>query len=392
MTNVQKLAAIGAFAAIAAATGCDDADLMGLDSDGCDKVDILFVIDNSGSMGDNQANLIRNFPKFAESIEAKLGPDVDYHVGVVTTDAYANNPPSCQMLGGLVSQTIGEDGSPKECIVAGSGARYLTSKDNVSDQFSCIANVGTFGSASEDPIGAARAALGELGTGSCNDGFLRGDSLLVLAFLTDEDALPYENAPPDRFTTEWVQGLAEASGHHPENTVVVSMTTGVAGSVCENELEATMLVEFTNKYTHHHLVDICAESYGEPLRDALEPVDKACANYEPRLVVEQEAECTEDEPPRKAWILMAAATIIGTVATAVVFFITLAPALAGRGHRQTRANAAACSGGMTLGGIAGVLVAWSFGCGPWGWFGIIPAIIAAIGALLFVICIATGRK
>ena len=39
---------------------------------GCGKVDFLFVIDNSGSMGDNQDNLIASFPGFINTIAQTL--------------------------------------------------------------------------------------------------------------------------------------------------------------------------------------------------------------------------------------------------------------------------------------------------------------------------------
>src|SRR5262245_13379481 len=55
----------------------------------CDKIDILFVIDNSGSMGDEQVNLASNFPMFGQLIDTYVnssGKTLDYHVGVTTTD------------------------------------------------------------------------------------------------------------------------------------------------------------------------------------------------------------------------------------------------------------------------------------------------------------------
>src|SRR5262245_28774988 len=44
--------------------------------------DILFVVDNSGSMADEQENLAANFDRFISQI-AGAG---DYHIAVVTTD------------------------------------------------------------------------------------------------------------------------------------------------------------------------------------------------------------------------------------------------------------------------------------------------------------------
>ena len=46
-------------------------------------VDVLFVVDNSSSMGDEQAALTEAFPAFLNFF---LGSGLDYHVGVVATD------------------------------------------------------------------------------------------------------------------------------------------------------------------------------------------------------------------------------------------------------------------------------------------------------------------
>ncbi|MCB0391207.1 MAG: VWA domain-containing protein [Bdellovibrionales bacterium] len=48
------------------------------------KVDILFVIDNSGSMGTHQSNLSRNVSSFTNQITQNVL--LDYHIGVITSD------------------------------------------------------------------------------------------------------------------------------------------------------------------------------------------------------------------------------------------------------------------------------------------------------------------
>jgi hypothetical protein len=58
-------------------------------------VDILFVIDNSGSMGEEQATLASNFQSFIEVLE-RPGVDANYRIGVTTTD---NGNPWCGTTG-----------------------------------------------------------------------------------------------------------------------------------------------------------------------------------------------------------------------------------------------------------------------------------------------------
>ncbi len=54
-------------------------------------VDILFVIDNSGSMGEEQGTLAANFSKFIEVLEQE-DVDANYRIGITTTD---NGNPQC---------------------------------------------------------------------------------------------------------------------------------------------------------------------------------------------------------------------------------------------------------------------------------------------------------
>ena len=58
------------------------------------KVDILFVIDDSGSMGEEQAKLAANFAPFVATLEEA---GADYRIAVTTTDDGApgcGEPPS----------------------------------------------------------------------------------------------------------------------------------------------------------------------------------------------------------------------------------------------------------------------------------------------------------
>ncbi|HET6584479.1 MAG TPA: vWA domain-containing protein [Nannocystaceae bacterium] len=58
-------------------------------------VDILFVIDNSGSMGEEQANVSANFASFIDVLEQK-DVQANYRIGVTTTD---NGNPKCDGTG-----------------------------------------------------------------------------------------------------------------------------------------------------------------------------------------------------------------------------------------------------------------------------------------------------
>jgi hypothetical protein len=81
-------------------TGCldlpDQEDPVGCDSEGnCNLIDLLFVIDNSGTMGDEQLNLARNFPLLVqqlESLEDSGGGTLGANVNIMVTTTDFGNP------------------------------------------------------------------------------------------------------------------------------------------------------------------------------------------------------------------------------------------------------------------------------------------------------------
>jgi hypothetical protein len=75
-------------------TGCldlpEEEEQIGCDSQGnCNLVDLLFVIDNSGTMGEEQLNLAKNFPLLIqqlEALESDAGMGANVNIMVTTTD------------------------------------------------------------------------------------------------------------------------------------------------------------------------------------------------------------------------------------------------------------------------------------------------------------------
>ncbi len=152
----------------------------------CEKMDILFVIDNSGSMEPAQQSLKKNFPRFMQVLsdfESSQGTELDYRVGVTTTsvtyslsvDAGLGVPLPLDAFQGL-------DGKLRD----GCGLEHpYVTRDvaNVQESFSCLASVGTMGSGLEMPIQATLLATSE----AANQDFFREDALLAVVILTDEN-------------------------------------------------------------------------------------------------------------------------------------------------------------------------------------------------------------
>jgi hypothetical protein len=127
-------------------------------------VDVLFVIDDSCSMIDEQDQLAANFPSFFKWFE---GSGVDYHVGVTSTDM--DNP---WKSGRLVS--------------AANGRWIDPDTPNAEAVFTDMALLGINGTGNEAGIGAAYAAL-ELHAEDANAGFLRDSGGLQVIVISDEE-------------------------------------------------------------------------------------------------------------------------------------------------------------------------------------------------------------
>ena len=127
------------------------------------KVDILFVVDDSGSMTSAQSRLAQNINLFTRAMEQNKF--LDYHMGVISTSHGSGYETKSGLLQGnpkfITRNTV--DGLPKF-------------ERN-------IINLGTNGNWIEmffDPIMAAITPTSEL-----NPGFIRPDAFLVVIFISD---------------------------------------------------------------------------------------------------------------------------------------------------------------------------------------------------------------
>jgi hypothetical protein len=157
-------------------------------------VDILFVIDNSGSMAEEQASLRANFAKFMDVLATIEGGIPNVHIGVTTSN-----------LGQSASDGVGAAGFGTQCAGKGDdgalrggaqingrfivdeegsvGTRKRNYSGTLADAFASIADVGTGGCGIEQHMAAAQRAL----VNPVNAGFLRPSAKLAVIFIADED-------------------------------------------------------------------------------------------------------------------------------------------------------------------------------------------------------------
>ncbi|MBI3202476.1 MAG: hypothetical protein HYZ29_13120 [Myxococcales bacterium] len=258
----------------------------------CTNVDLLFVVDNSGSMADQQQSLIASFDGFVKGIRDKLSGALSYHVGVVSTDDYGGNAPGCTQIGSLVTRTGGIQSSNQDCGPFASSARFLDATEpDLAGKFACAAKVGVGGADDERPMRAMLNALRpEMNApGACNAGFSRLDSLLIVVLITDEDDVPDQCESETSCATygsggnpqSWYDEIVAHKGGVAKNIVVLSLIGRKADNACGAQVAAKH-IGFANRFGDNgHIGDVCAPSYDGFFSEVLPAIETACKNYEP---------------------------------------------------------------------------------------------------------------
>ncbi|WP_347357925.1 hypothetical protein [Bdellovibrio sp.] len=156
------------------------------------KVDILWIVDNSTSMLKHQQRLSDQIPELVTKLNSLK---MDYHMAVVTTSMGGDNPDGGRFIG-----------SPK----------YVTSKTpDLINNLKARMIVGEAGSNLERGLESMERALSSGYLANEGKGFFRNDALLVVVALSDEDDFSKSNSSAgisyytnflDGLKTPWVDG------------------------------------------------------------------------------------------------------------------------------------------------------------------------------------------
>ncbi|MBK6919071.1 MAG: VWA domain-containing protein [Deltaproteobacteria bacterium] len=255
----------------------------GLDS-GCHAVDFLFVIDNSGSMSAQQAQLLNSFNGFITAIQDSLDQVDSYHVGVITSDNYTGNAPGCQTIGDLVSETHGFDAANQVCTPFADGYRFATDDDDLIEKFPCMAHVGTGGSPIEQPVTALIAALdpAKAVNGGCNEQFIRDEAILVVVIVTDDPPYQFDmdDAHPNTDTTMWHDLVVEGKNGNEEAIVVIGFIPWM--NIACTAAESPNLIGFVDSFGERGVkASVCEPDYGPLFAAAIDTIEGTCSNFTP---------------------------------------------------------------------------------------------------------------
>jgi hypothetical protein len=181
------------------ATGCPDREVSRLDPvpvvvehvdsplEINNDVDLLFVIDNSNSMDEEQTALNANFDRFIDVLDNLQGGLPDLHIAVVTSDmgGCTGIPSGDGLLHVAVDSQLGGDRYISD-VADLTGARitnFPQGTTTLTDEFRKLATVGTSGCGYEQHLASMARAF----TNPANTGFLRDTAHLAVVILADED-------------------------------------------------------------------------------------------------------------------------------------------------------------------------------------------------------------
>lgn len=205
-------------------------------------VDVLFVVDNSGSMIEEQDNLRQNFEGFMDYF---TDSGLDYHVGVVSTDM------DDRQQSGRLQQDDGR------------GGRYIDNTYSGADAVSSFrqrAALGTNGSRDERGKDAAYTAL-TTEANSTNAGFYREEAVLSIVVISDEidysrkistqEFISWMNSLKPEDDQTWFssivgpapRGCSSGAGNAEEGVGYLEVTDGVGGitySICESDYSSVL--------------------------------------------------------------------------------------------------------------------------------------------------------
>ena len=206
-------------------------------SAGQGNLDILFVIDNSGSMASYQMTLQNNIALMINAIGSVKGASI--HAGVTTTDGEAK-------MGQLV-------GSPRVAV---------SSSPNFESDLMRNMLVGTYGSPYEMLFSPTIAALSEPLASTHNAGFRRADSHLAVVFLTDAE--DQSKISSDDFVSQITaigsMGLSTYGFIIPSN-----IATGQSSGCYRDNNEEPVLIEGAISRLNGEIYNICEADFGKNL-------------------------------------------------------------------------------------------------------------------------------
>lgn len=267
-----------------AITACDDHDREPTPPPpkGCTHLDVLFVVDGSFSMDEEQRALRGTggeppvFKGFTDALLERLEDLEDIRVGVISS------APGDTILHTHADQPELLPGPDTDCGLPPDQPWVVAPSPDFETQFACLA--GTDAMSATDETTALNAAQALVAPE--NEGFLRDDSIVFVVMLTDEDTQGFTDtrvsirerilaAVGDRLDRLVVLGISGDPGVYE---MPLSKCWGPYGDATPGRRLGSIVRSFRDRGL---MQDICQESLALTFDNVLEDVVHACQTYQP---------------------------------------------------------------------------------------------------------------
>ncbi len=298
---------------------------------GC-RIDFLFVIDSSCSMGNDQDNIDASLSGFVSTIETRFG-DHDHHIMIVDTDelnfdewtacrttcAFGLTPtcgtipcsalPPDDMCNSKLG--VGLNSNRVSCNFLGGNRYIIDGQPDLNATFHCAAgNRKDTGLTDEKAAGALLGAISpEMNApGGCNAGFMRRDAILVVTMITDEEDDPNDHVTKRAMDTDvnsvgdpasWKQAVVDIKNGDETAVVILGLlgnpdlVTGTSWcppllldedgekTGIEGAEETHRLRQFSESFPNGMWAGICEPNYAPFFDQAVSVIDTACKEFVP---------------------------------------------------------------------------------------------------------------
>lgn len=229
------------------------------------KVDILWVVDNSGSMLTKQQNLSAGFASFASVFQTK---GFDFRMAVVTSDIRSN--PTGQ-AGVFQAQAFN----------AATYTIVTPTTPDMADHFKANVEVGDTGNANATILDAINLSLSPTLLAGSNTGFLRADAHLAVIVLSDADdndstasvtdvTTFLSNLKPDRFDV-----ITRTYKKNFTVSAVVVDTSNTSNAACPMPFEDGVKFKQLVTATNGSLASICEADFSAGLNQISQRIAEA---------------------------------------------------------------------------------------------------------------------
>ena len=221
------------------------------------KIDVLWVIDNSGSMAPRQENLAKNFQAFINEFTTN---SVDFRIGITTTDIFKEagkfvgnpkvlTPQTANLVSAFAANVkVGITGAPYE---VGMEAARMALELNIAQNAATVTNC------KKACVAAVPSCPSDCET-KTQFTFLRPDAYLYIIFVSDEDDKSSEDTRFFYRYFETIKGIgndgtvatAAIMGDTPTNPcgaapgfkyrALSDLTGGEVGSICDGNFALTL--------------------------------------------------------------------------------------------------------------------------------------------------------